>query len=111
MLIELQYRTHLQHLWATAVETYGLVTNQAIKASQGDDQALRLFAVASSLFALEEGCPTVPNTSDNRNELIAELKKIDLKIHILETLRAVRLAIDNIPSSTADSGLLDQGFR
>lgn len=32
MLIELQFRTHLQHIWATALETIGLFTNQALKA-------------------------------------------------------------------------------
>ena len=34
MLIEIQFRTHLQHLWATAVETMGLFTKQAIKSGQ-----------------------------------------------------------------------------
>lgn len=36
MLIEIQLRTRLQHLWATALETIGLFTNQALKASSGD---------------------------------------------------------------------------
>lgn len=35
MLIEIQIRTYLQHLWATALETMGLFTNQALKASHG----------------------------------------------------------------------------
>ena len=32
MLIELQFRKHLQHIWATALETFGFITNQALKA-------------------------------------------------------------------------------
>lgn len=41
MLIEIQFRTHLQHLWATAVETMGLFTKKAIKSGQGDDDVNR----------------------------------------------------------------------
>lgn len=40
MLIELQFRTHLQHIWATALETIGLFTNQALKAGQGNEGIL-----------------------------------------------------------------------
>lgn len=56
MLIEIQLRTHLQHLWATAVETMGLFTNQALKASYGEDDTLRFFALISSLFAQKNQC-------------------------------------------------------
>jgi ppGpp synthetase/RelA/SpoT-type nucleotidyltranferase len=34
--IEMQLRTHLQHAWATAVETVGTLQRQALKSSQGD---------------------------------------------------------------------------
>lgn len=43
MLIEIQYRTHLQHIWATALETMGLFTKQALKAGQGDEHNKRFF--------------------------------------------------------------------
>ena len=54
MLIELQFRTHLQHIWATALETIGFFTNQALKAGQGNKDILRFFVVVSSLFAIKE---------------------------------------------------------
>ena len=41
MLIEIQFRTHLQHLWATAVETMGLFTKEAIKSGQGTKDVKR----------------------------------------------------------------------
>lgn len=101
MIIELQYRTHLQHIWATAVETMGIFTNQALKAGQGNEAIKRFFVVASSLFALKEECPVVPETSDNPEILIKELKQIDERVHVLDNLKAIRLAIynevDNVP--------------
>ena len=102
MLIELQYRTHLQHIWATAVETLGLFTNQAIKAGQGNDIIKRFFVITSSLIAIQEGCNVVPETSEDSQELTDELIKIDEEVHVLETLRAIRMALyhenDKIPN-------------
>lgn len=70
MCIEIQYRTHLQHLWATAVETMGLARRESIKTGQGNDDIKRFFILISSLFALRENMPVVPGTSDNIEELV-----------------------------------------
>lgn len=99
MLIEIQYRTHLQHIWATALETMGLFTKQALKAGQGDEYIKRFFVLTSSLFALRENCPIIPGTVPDTTELISEIEQINNKHHILETLNAIRIAIkheDNI---------------
>ena len=93
MLIEIQIRTHMQHIWATAVETLGFFINQAIKSGQGTDDIKRFFALVSSLFAIEEKCSLVPGTSDKQANLIDELKRIDRKNHVLEKLRAIRVAL------------------
>lgn len=93
MLVELQFRTKLQHLWATAVETMGLFTNQALKAGQGEDDIKRFFALVSSLFALEEKTPVVPFTPSSTNSLIAELRILDQKHNYLDVLRAIRVAV------------------
>lgn len=95
MLIELQFRTHLQHIWATALETIGLFTNQALKAGQGNEGILRFFVVVSSLFALKEGCPVVPGTVADEKELISEMELLNEQHHILDMLRAIRVAIDH----------------
>ena len=95
MLIEIQYRTHLQHLWATAVETVGLFTKQAIKSGQGDEDVKRFFVLVSSLFALREGCPVVPGTLADETELVSEIEMIDSKCHLLDILSAIRVAVDN----------------
>lgn len=41
ILIEIQFRTKLQHIWATAVEMIGIYTKSNLKSSQGDNNILR----------------------------------------------------------------------
>ncbi|MCI8630588.1 MAG: hypothetical protein HFE57_14055 [Firmicutes bacterium] len=89
MLFEIQFRTQLQHLWATAVEIIGIYMGTNLKAGVGYDDVLRFFLLVSSLFALKEGTPVCPNTSDNTKELIAEIKKLDNQFHILEKLSTI----------------------
>ena len=96
MLIEIQFRTKLQHLWATALETMGIYTQTNLKSSIGDENVLRFFVLVSSLFALKEGTPVCPNTSDNSDEIISELKDIDKKLNIISTLSAIAVATNHI---------------
>lgn len=93
MRIEIQFRTKLQHIWATAVETMGIYTRTNLKASKGGEEYLRFFALVSSLFAIKEGYPTVPDTSDDVNELIAEIKAIDKRCAVLAKLETIRKAV------------------
>lgn len=41
MLIEIQFRTKLQHIWATAVEMMGIYTKSNLKSNQGNKEILR----------------------------------------------------------------------
>lgn len=95
MLIELQFRTHLQHIWATSLETIGLFTNQALKAGQGNQEILRFFVLVSSLFAIRGGCQVAPGTIDDEKELISEMEQINDQHHILDMLKAIRTVIDH----------------
>ena len=102
MLVEIQYRTHLQHVWATALETMGLFTKQALKAGQGDEHIKRFFVLVSSLFALREGCPVVPGTVADEAELISEIEQINDAHHVLETLNAIRIAVQHVDAGAKD---------
>ena len=95
MLIEVQYRTHLQHLWATAVETMGLFTKQAIKSGQGSKDVKRFFVLVSSLFAIKEGCPVVPGTIEDTDELVSEIESINARCNFLDMLSAIIVAVDH----------------
>ena len=106
MLVELQFRTRLQHLWATAVETMGLFTKQALKAGAGDTDIKRFFAVISSVFAIRENTAVIPNTSNDLDELISEVEEINNRHHFLDTLQAIRVAIDH----ESDKKFNQQGY-
>lgn len=110
MLIEIQVRTRLQHLWATALETIGLFTNQALKASMGDCETLRFFTLLSSCFAIEEKRPLVPNTPDNINEIKKELISIEKKNNLLDMLGAIRVAVDFVDQKNSDTTKLTNGY-
>ena len=57
LFIELQIRTKLQHSWATAVETLGLVEKSSFKTGEGAEEFKRFFKLASVLFAHHESQP------------------------------------------------------
>ena len=91
MLIELQFRTHLQHIWATTLETMGIFTKQNLKASQGDEYIKRFFVLVSSLFVLEENCPVVPGTVNDKDKLISEIVSINAEYNVIDTLSAINV--------------------
>lgn len=93
MFIEIQFRTKLQHMWATAVEMMGIYTKSNLKSSQGDQDILRFFTLVSSLFAIEEKMPICPNTSNFADELISEIKSLDKKNNIISTLSGLNVSI------------------
>lgn len=103
MLIEIQFRTRTQHVWATAVETMGNLLQQELKSSLGDESIQRFFLLVSSYFALLENCPLAPNTPTDIQVLKDEIKAINDRMHILERLNAYRLAM-NFDEKSISSG-------
>ncbi|KAD3515072.1 (p)ppGpp synthetase [Arthrobacter yangruifuii] len=85
--VEVQVRTQLQHAWATAVETVGLFTNQALKSSMGEDKWLRFFQVMSSAIALRENQPVVGGTSTSAQVLKAELQTLATELDVIGRLQ------------------------
>ena len=94
MLIEIQFRTHLQHLWATAVETMGLFTKEAIKSGQGSESVKRFFQLSSALIAKMEGQPVPTNVTENIDEIISEIDRIDKENNYLDFLSGIRVAVN-----------------
>ncbi len=104
MLIEIQFRTKLQHIWATAVEMMGIYTKSQLKASKGDKNVLRFFVLISSVFAKMENMPICPNTKDDYNTLISEIKEIDNKLNLVSRLSALSVAINHTNASKTMKG-------
>jgi ppGpp synthetase/RelA/SpoT-type nucleotidyltranferase len=81
LLIEIQMRSQLQHAWATTVETVDLFTRQAIKSNEGEDNWKDFFRLVSSAFAKMESEPLVPNTPQDSEVLLREIKE---KVNLLK---------------------------
>ena len=71
-LVELQLRSRVQHAWATAVEIVDNFTDQALKASIGDEDWLQFFKMAGAELAKLEKRPIGEYVDgvDTRAELI-----------------------------------------
>lgn len=102
MLIEIQFRTKLQHIWATAVEMMGIYTKSNLKSSQGNEEVLRFFTLVSSVFAKMENMPICPNTPDVYDDLVREIKVIDEKNNITSCLSALSVAIQHVNNRIKD---------
>ena len=76
LLTEMQFRTKLQHIWATAVETMGVYLDEPLKSRRGDQEWLYYFALVSSAFAHMENLPLVPRFNHlNKKEHSMRLRK------------------------------------
>lgn len=98
MKIELQVRSRYQHAWATAVETVGMFSGQALKSSLGSVEWQRFFALMGSVIALREGGPIVPGTPTNRVDLIAELAHLGTELQVESRLSEFNRAVHAISS-------------
>lgn len=96
LLTEVQIRSRLQHLWATAVETAGFLTRQAIKSNEGDEKWKEFFKLVSSTFAIVEKQSLVPETSTNGLKLIENIKLLEKEINFIDKLENISSAIDYI---------------
>jgi len=93
LLIEIQIRSRLQHLWATAVETAGLFTKQAVKSNEGSPELLEFFRLVSSAFAKIENCPAVPNAPEDEKELYSRIREKERKLNIVSKMQGWAKAI------------------
>jgi len=84
--IEVQIRSKLQHLWATAIETVDFFTRQAIKSSEGHPDWLDFVKLVSSAFAKMENCPCIPDTPEDEKELYSEIKKKANELNVISKM-------------------------
>jgi ppGpp synthetase/RelA/SpoT-type nucleotidyltranferase len=92
LYIEIQYRTLVQHAWATAVEVVGFITQSQPKFQRGDNRYEKAMALASELLARahEQLKGPFPELSDQ--EVLDQFLAMDKELHLLQTLRGLNSA-------------------
>ena len=95
--LELQFRTRLQHAWATAVETTGTFLGQALKSGQGERQWRKFFAASSAALSVRERTAPVPGYEGYpAAEVFAEVASLEKNLRVLEKLEGFAIAADKI---------------
>ena len=84
--VEVQIRSRLQHLWATAVETVDFFTRQAIKFNEGRPDWTDFFKLVSSAFAIIENCPVIENAPPDKKELYSEIRKKEKELGVINRM-------------------------
>ncbi|MEE9432900.1 MAG: RelA/SpoT domain-containing protein [Sphingorhabdus sp.] len=91
LLLEIQYRTQVQHAWATAVEVAGLVTHNNPKFDQGSSEVLEFFKLSSEILAraYENSTSCYPGLTNS--EVITRLDEANRKTHMLRLFKQIRI--------------------
>lgn len=92
LYIEIQYRTLVQHAWATAVELIGFITQSQPKFQRGDDRYERAMALASELLARAHEQQTGPFPTASNQEVLDDFLLLDKELHLMQTLRGLNSA-------------------
>ena len=92
----MQIRSPLQHAWATAVETVGAFTRQALKSSQGEADWLRFFELMGTVVAVKEDTPRVSNTPTGNEELIDFVGQYERRLDVINRLETFRQALREV---------------
>jgi ppGpp synthetase/RelA/SpoT-type nucleotidyltranferase len=93
MRIEIQYRTISQHIWATAVETAGLLTGHNPKFKQGSPAFVDFFAVCSEMIArlAENRRSSLPDVTNH--DLVDAFEGLNGDTHIIEIFENVNAQV------------------
>lgn len=96
LYIEIQYRTRIQHAWATAVEVIGFITQSQPKFQKGDQRYVKAMALASEILArAHENLKGVfPDMSNE--EILMQFSKMDNELSLTQLLINLHLAKQNI---------------
>lgn len=92
LYIEIQYRTLVQHAWATAVEVIGFITESQPKFQQGDNRYTTAMALASEILARAHEGITGPFPHLSNAQLLDEFLNIDKELALIQTLNGLSLA-------------------
>lgn len=99
----MQFRSQLQHAWATAVETVGTFVRQALKSNVGEGDWLRFFALMGTAIAIREGTPPVPDTPTRDQELKREIRQYAERLDVANRLQTYGAALQTVEEPVPDA--------
>lgn len=99
LLVEIQYRTLVQHAWATAVEVVGFITESQPKFEEGDKDYVEALALASEILAraFEGAKGAHPELADE--DVVRRFLALDKKLNLLTMLRGLNAADAEVTSN------------
>jgi len=101
--IEIQIRTRLQHAWATTVEIAGTFLKTPLKSSEGPDEWLRFFYLASILFSGAEAYIPAGYDEVKIKEVKKEVTKLVETLSIFDKLKAFSVWANFIGDSNSEA--------
>lgn len=99
LLVELQYRTAVQHAWATAVEVIGFITESQPKYQTGDKRYEEAMALASEILAraFENSLGPLPDIENT--ELVENFLRLDEELGLMKLLGGLNIANSELTSN------------
>ena len=98
LLIEIQIRSKLQHIWATSLEVVDNFTGQAIKFGEGLEKWKEFFRLVSCAFAIMEYRPRVPGVSYSKEKLYKKIQELESELCVLDKMIGWAKSIETIRS-------------
>lgn len=89
LMVEIQYRTVVQHAWATAVEVIGFITENQPKFQKGDDRYEYAMALASEILARAYENLRGPFPEIKDVDVVKKFLAADAELKLLDMLRAL----------------------
>lgn len=95
--IEIQIRSHLQHAWATAVETVDVLQETRLKiGGVGGDEWKRFFALMGTVHAIMEDRPMIAGTPAASEAVRSELRPLVQRLDVDNELVGLAAALEVI---------------
>ncbi len=105
LLVEIQYRTLIQHSWATAVEVIGFITESQPKFEQGDTRYQEAMMLSSEILARSQEDLNGPFPEMSNSELLEKFFKIEKELNLLNRLRGL-IAVKKASSENRNAILI-----
>jgi hypothetical protein len=91
-MVEIQYRTNIQHAWATAVEVIGNITESQPKFQEGDKRYERVMALASEILARAHEDLRGPFPDLDNQTVVKRFVKLNDELGLLNMLKGLNSA-------------------